>query len=110
MEAMNKIWFTYIILTSDETLYTGITTDVVRRWREHSSSNGEINKVKTKGAKYFRGRKPTKLVFIKTSQDRSKATKLEISIKKLKRLAKLQLIESDSNQLNDFKEIIKLNE
>ena len=41
-------WYVYIVRASDETLYTGITTDLERRLAEHQSGKA--------GAKYFRGR------------------------------------------------------
>ena len=77
-------WFVYIILASDAQLYTGITTDMARRWREHNTG-------KT-GAKYFRGRQPQCLCLLETAADRSSASQREAALKKLKRSAKLQLI------------------
>ena len=48
-------WFVYILKCSDNTLYTGITTDIERRIKEHNSSN--------KGAKYTKTRRPVKLFY-----------------------------------------------
>lgn len=79
-------WFVYIIEGSDTHLYTGITTDVKRRWNEHLN-------LKT-GAKYFRGRKPKALVFVESCENRSIASKREAHIKKLSRVEKLQLIKT----------------
>lgn len=84
-------WFVYMILCSDESLYTGITNDVDRRFREHSE--GRL------GAKYFRGRQASRLVYLEGGHDRSSATKREIAIKRLKRAHKLLLLRSDVNQL-----------
>jgi len=94
-----KKWFVYIIQSTDQSLYTGITTDITRRWNEHLSS--------PKGAKFFRGRKPEKLLFVLEQEGRSEATKTEISIKKLKRSDKLKLINSDNNKIALYKRIIK---
>lgn len=77
-------YFVYIVQCSDDTLYTGIATDVKRRVEEHNSSK--------KGAKYTKVRRPVKLVYSETAQDRSSATKREIEIKKLSREKKLELI------------------
>jgi len=48
-------WYVYIVRASDQTLYTGITTDLDRRLAEHQSGKG--------GAKYFRGRDALEMVF-----------------------------------------------
>jgi len=78
-------YFIYIVECSDNTLYTGITTDVHRRIREHNGSN--------KGAKYTKLRRPVKLVYQEESTDRSSASKREYAIKKLTREEKLELID-----------------
>lgn len=91
MSQSRKKWYVYIILASDQRLYAGITTDLARRWSEHSGSG--------KGAKFFRGRHPEQLVFAAESDGRSSATKLEIQIKKMSRADKLKLIASDQNDL-----------
>ncbi len=83
-----KNWFVYIIHCTDDTLYTGITTDIERRYAQHALQQG---------AKYFRGRKPRKLVYLEGGHDRSTATKREIEIKKLSRENKFQLIASEEN-------------
>jgi len=80
-------WNVYIILASDNTWYTGITTDVERRWAEHC--------VGKKGAKYFRGRKPVKLLFLETGHTRSSAAVREHEIKKLSRRKKEHLISAN---------------
>lgn len=86
-------WQVYIILCTDDTLYTGITNDVVRRFNQHWDKQG---------AKYFRGRQPKELVYVETGHDRSSASKREVVIKKLPRLEKLQLLTSDTNKVTDF--------
>ncbi len=77
-------WFVYIIEASDGSLYTGVTTDVERRFVEHCGQG--------KGARYFRGRKPLKVVYTEDHPDRSSALRREAVIKKLTRVLKLELI------------------
>jgi putative endonuclease len=77
-------WYTYIVKCSDNSLYTGITTDLERRVNEHNSSN--------KGAKYTKTRRPVKLVYNETHTDRSSSCKRESEIKKLSRTDKLKII------------------
>lgn len=77
-------WFVYIILASDESLYTGISTDIERRFAEHSDG---------RGAKYFRGRKPVRVCYREHCQDRSTALKRELHIKKLSKCKKNELID-----------------
>ena len=76
-------WHVYIIRCSDDSLYTGITTDVARRFDQHASG---------RGARYFRGRRPTELVYVESGHDRSSAGKREAEIKVLTRAGKLALI------------------
>ncbi len=85
-------WSVYIIHCSDNSLYTGISTDVHRRFKEHTGP---------KGAKYFRGRKPEKLVYIERGHTRSTASQREITIKGLARLNKQKLIQSASNEIDE---------
>lgn len=77
-------WFVYIIEADDHSLYTGISTDVERRFQEHC---GDIN-----GAKYFNGRKPVEVVYREGGHNRSTASKRESEIKKLSRQQKQDLI------------------
>ena len=79
-------WFVYLIRATDNSLYTGITTDVERRFGEHLSGRA--------GAKYFRGRSPAAVVFVEGGHDRSSASIREAQIKKLNRTDKLALIDS----------------
>ena len=71
-----KAWYFYVLQCKDSSLYTGITTDVNRRIQEHNSK---------KGAKYTRSRVPVRLVYSRQMKDRSTASKLEASFKKLSR-------------------------
>ena len=81
-----KKWWVYIVVCSDGSLYTGITTDQVRRIAEHNDSK--------KGAKYTRNRRPVDLVYSEMLPNRSAASKREYEIKKLSRYDKLKLIGS----------------
>ena len=65
-------WQVYIILCSDESLYTGITTDIDRRFCDHAEG---------RGAKYFRGRQPVKVVYLEKDHTRSSASKRELRSK-----------------------------
>ena len=76
-------WYVYIIRASDDSLYTGITTDVARRFSEHCD--------KRKGARYFRGRQPVEVVYTEQHPDRSSALKREAAIRKLSRDQKVML-------------------
>ena len=78
------MYYLYILKCADKTLYTGITTDLKRRIIEHNSSK--------LGARYTSSRRPVKLVYSKKFKNRSTALKEEARIKKLKRNAKLELI------------------
>ncbi len=77
------VWQVYIILCSDGSYYTGITTDIDRRIQQHASGAG---------AKYFRGRKPERLVYLETEHDRSSASRREAQLKQLRRLEKQRLV------------------
>ena len=79
------LYFVYIVQCSDDTLYTGITTDIKRRVEEHNSSD--------KGAKYTKLRRPVKLVYSEEAENRSCASKREYAIKKLSREKKLELMQ-----------------
>lgn len=76
-------WQVYIILCSDDSLYTGISTDPQRRMAQHLAGTG---------AKYFRGRTPLQLVYLESGHDRGSACRREAQIKRLPLSAKRQLI------------------
>ena len=80
---MENTWKLYILHCADGTLYTGITTDVQRRFAEHSCG---------KGAKYTRGRSPLELVYEEECGGHSAALRRELEIKALPREEKLKLI------------------
>ena len=81
-------WFVYMIHVDDGSYYTGISTNPLRRCLEH--------KTQKKGAKFFRGRSPQKIVYCEGEHDRSSASIREAQIKKLTRTQKNRLIETSS--------------
>jgi putative endonuclease len=72
-----------MIESEDSSLYTGVTTNISRRFAEHT--NGKA------GAKYFKGRKPVAVVYSQQVEGRSEAQQREAAIKKLSRTEKLKL-------------------
>lgn len=78
------MYFVYILECSDNTFYTGITTNLDRRVKEHNNSK--------LGAKYTKVRRPVKLVYSQEFNNRSEALVEEARIKKLSRAEKLNLI------------------
>jgi len=79
------MYYVYMVKCADDTLYTGIATQLDRRIEEHNSSE--------KGAKYTRVRRPVELVYSEEYPDRSSASKREYEIKKtMSRKEKLRLI------------------
>ena len=83
---MEKKYFTYILLTEDNTLYCGYTDDVERRFQAH---------LEGKGAKYTRAHKPIKIIYQACFDTKSEAMKEEYKIKHLKREEKLKLINNN---------------
>lgn len=83
------MYYIYIIRCSDNSLYTGITTDMKRRFDEHVKGEGI-------GAKYTRSRKPESIEAAWTCETRSDASKLECAVKKLTKTKKEELIKSPS--------------
>ena len=81
---MESTWKLYILRCRDGSLYTGITTDVEKRFAAHNAG---------KGAKYTRGRGPLELVYREDCGDHSTALKRELEIKAMKREEKMKLIE-----------------
>ena len=80
-------FYCYMLECSDGTLYTGWTTDPVRRVKQHNAG---------RGAKYTRTHLPVKLVYVEQLPDRSSAMKRELAIKAMPRAKKKQLVEQQS--------------
>lgn len=79
------MYYIYLLECADDTIYTGITTDVLRRFKEHQSG---------KAARYTRVHKPTRILYTEKHPDRSSALKREAEIKKWPREKKLSLFSS----------------
>jgi len=77
-------WFVYILRCADGSLYTGVTTDPVRRLKEHNST--------TKGARYTRSRRPVRLVHAEPAASRSTACRREYQLKQLSKADKERVI------------------
>ncbi|MFC1925877.1 GIY-YIG nuclease family protein [Chloroflexota bacterium] len=89
-------WYLYLIRCHDGKLYTGITTDVARRFAEHQGNNSA-------GAKYLRSRGPLTLVFRRKLGSRSLALGVESRVKKLSKAKKEELVKTGKH----IDEIIK---
>ena len=81
-------WYVYIVRCSDDSLYTGISTDPRAREKEHNEGRA--------AAKYTRARRPVSLVYIEVMPSRSEALKREHAIKRLSREKKRDLINSNT--------------
>jgi putative endonuclease len=79
-------WQLYLVRCADGSLYTGIATDIARRFDEHQSG---------KGAKYLRGRGPLQLVFHCPAGDRAMALRLEHRVKRLAKADKERLVRGE---------------
>ena len=81
--AVATAWFVYMLRCGDGTLYTGITTDLDRRCRQHNAG---------RAARYTRARRPAQLVYREAVADRGAALRREAAIKALSRRQKELLI------------------
>jgi putative endonuclease len=77
------MYFVYLLLCEDESIYTGITTDLKRRLAEHK---------KGKGSHFTRARGAVRILYNEKHKDRSSASKREAEIKKMTKEKKLLLI------------------
>ena len=87
------MWHAYILKCKDNTLYTGITTDIHRRLKEHN---------RKKGGAYTRARLPVKLIYKEPYRTKSQALKREAQIKGLTRKKKIALINRDFQPNDGF--------
>nr|WP_306309276.1 GIY-YIG nuclease family protein [Xenorhabdus anantnagensis] len=76
-------WYIYLIRTRDGLLYTGVTTNISRRFMQH---------VAGKGAKFLRGKAPLTLVYQSPVRDKGMALKVEYRVKKLSKQQKERLV------------------
>ena len=79
----STLYTVYLLRCADETLYTGVTTDVNRRLSEHNTS--------AKGAKYTRARRPVRLIYSERCTTRGEAQKREHHIRTLSHAEKEKL-------------------
>ena len=86
MTTARSPYHVYVLRCSDNTFYTGYTTDVERRVREHDDGNG---------AKYTRGRTPVELIHVESFDSQSDAMSREYEIKQYSRAEKERLVESN---------------
>lgn len=77
---MSVVWHVYLIECADGSLYTGVSTDVERRFQEHLAG---------KGARYTRSHKPVRLVASRPVGSRSAALSAEVAIKRLPKERKI---------------------
>ena len=77
------MWYVYIIKCKDNSLYTGITTNVNSRLQKHNSGSA---------SKYTRARKPVELLYTEKFISRSKALSREAEIKSLSADKKRELV------------------
>lgn len=83
------MWHLYILRLSDDSLYTGITTDIDRRVKEHREGNG---------SKYVRSRLPCDLVYMEKLESRSEASKREAEIKSWSKEKKERLVSGEERE------------
>jgi putative endonuclease len=82
--SLKESWTVYIVETESGKLYTGITTDLDRRFKEHLE--------KKRGAKFFSISAPKQILFQENHSNRSEASIREAEIKRMSRPQKLALI------------------
>lgn len=80
----NNTWYVYFLRCNDNSLYTGITTNIKRRLHQHNNTK--------LGAKYTRARRPVKLVYSEAAADKSAASKREYQLRTLTKNQKEKLI------------------
>ncbi|MEC9416051.1 MAG: GIY-YIG nuclease family protein [Pseudomonadota bacterium] len=88
-----KNWSIYILRCNDNSLYIGITLDIERRMKEHSSSK--------RGAKYLKGKQPLELIFLQKIGNKGTALKIEYHLKQLTKKKK-EILVSDNKKLRAF--------
>ena len=84
------MWLVYIVLCSDNTLYTGITNNLERRLKQHNNGTG---------AKYTKFRVPVSVIWSKEIGSKSDALKEEYRIKQLPREEKLKIVNGLLNNI-----------
>ena len=82
-------WFVYVLQCADGSLYTGITTDLKRRHKQHNAGTA---------SRYTRCRLPVEMVYQETRRGHGSALKREAAIKALTRQEKLAMIRNERRQ------------
>jgi putative endonuclease len=85
-----KLWYVYLLRCERDTIYTGITTNVIKRFKTHQSG---------KGAKYTKVNKPIELLASYCVGNRSEASIEEYRVKKLSKKNKLRLIDEKNSNI-----------
>ncbi|PTQ88994.1 GIY-YIG nuclease family protein [Agitococcus lubricus] len=80
------MWFCYMVRCADNSLYTGITTQLERRLTQH---NGLL----AGGARYTQSRRPVTLVYVESHADRRLASQREYQLKQLSKSSKETLVQ-----------------
>ena len=88
----NNTWYVYFLRCNDNSLYTGITTDIKRRLHQHNNTK--------LGAKYTRARRPVVLVYSEVAEDKSTASKREYQLRTLTKNKKEQLVLTYTSPFN----------
>jgi len=101
MTPQNTRWFLYLIRTRKGSLYTGITTDVVRRFSEHQAGGA-------RAAKFLKGKGPLLLEFQVEVSDHTTALKLEYKVKRLVKGKKEQLLKNPDLIVGMFPELMSI--
>ncbi len=83
-----EMYYVYLMLCDDDSIYTGITTDVARRFEEHKNGTG---------GRYTRSHKVVRVIYSEQLADRSQALKREAEIKAWPKTKKMELIKLPSN-------------
>ena len=90
---LSSVWWIYMIRAVDGALYTGVTTDVSRRFEEHQGLA-----LQSRGSKFLKGRGPIKLVLSEKIGDKILAHQLEYRLKRLSKLAKEEIVARQFNR------------
>ena len=85
-ETTDRTWFLYLVRCADGSLYTGITNNVPRRFKQHNAGIA---------SRYTRSRLPVKLIYQESHASRSMALKRELAVKAMSREEKESLIRSE---------------
>ncbi len=86
--------YAYMVRCADNTIYSGYSTDPLRREEVHNSG---------KGAKYTRNRLPVKLIYVEVFENKPDAMRREWALKQLTHKQKEELVNANSNCIKQIK-------